>query len=39
MPIDLGDVVAERAFALDGAEGVAVLRIGRPYAHPEGDWA
>ena len=39
MRTDVGEVVAERAFALDGAEGAAMLRIGRPCAHSEGDWA
>jgi hypothetical protein len=38
MRSEIGEVVAERALALNGAEGAAILRIGKPFAHPEGDW-
>jgi hypothetical protein len=39
MTIEEEDLFAERVFGRDGTEGGLVLRIGRPYEHPEGDWA
>jgi hypothetical protein len=38
MSRDLGEVFLEREYDVDGREGAAVLRIGRPAEHPEGDW-
>ncbi|HEX6373130.1 MAG TPA: hypothetical protein VF006_29675 [Longimicrobium sp.] len=38
MSAELGEVFLEREYDVDGREGAAVLRIGRPAEHPEGDW-
>jgi hypothetical protein len=32
------DVIVQRVFTIDGRSTPAVLRIGRPQEHPEGDW-
>jgi hypothetical protein len=38
MSRDLIEGFLEREFEVDGEEAAAVLRIGRPVEHPEGDW-
>lgn len=32
------NIFLERHFAVDDQEGAAVLRVGRPVEHPDGDW-
>ena len=38
MSRDLGEVFLHREYDVDGRESAAVLRIGKPAEHPEGDW-
>jgi hypothetical protein len=35
---ELAEVFLQREYEVDGGEAGAVLRIGKPAEHPEGDW-